>query len=320
MIPATLFTDPGCPFGYSAAPALARLRWRYGDALDWRLVMIGLAETGDEYAERGYTAAWMAGSLRRFRRYGMPLVAAPKERLAGTSRACRAVIAVRRRHPGREWAALRALQFLQFTTPCLLDDDDDLTRALARVPGVDAEAVVADVDSDAVREAYEADRALARTASGTAASLQGKTAGGEEPGEPERFTAPSVVFDERWVVGGFQPYAAYDAMVANLAPDVPVRPAPEDPLVALAAFPDGLTSAEVAAVMAPGVEDPDPRAGEDLLIEAAASGVVERVRVGDDALWRKLSHDLELPFIRTGEDGRDDSAHPERGDRLSARA
>ena len=40
----THFTDPGCPWAYSAAPALAALRWRYGDQLDWDLVTIGLTE------------------------------------------------------------------------------------------------------------------------------------------------------------------------------------------------------------------------------------------------------------------------------------
>ena len=30
----THFSDPGCPWAYSASPALAVLRWRYGDR--WR--------------------------------------------------------------------------------------------------------------------------------------------------------------------------------------------------------------------------------------------------------------------------------------------
>ena len=42
MIEVTHFTDPGCPWAYSAWPAHATLRWRYGDALRWTNVMIGL--------------------------------------------------------------------------------------------------------------------------------------------------------------------------------------------------------------------------------------------------------------------------------------
>ena len=43
---ATLYTDPGCPWAYSASPAFAVLQWRYGDELRWRLGMIRLAENG----------------------------------------------------------------------------------------------------------------------------------------------------------------------------------------------------------------------------------------------------------------------------------
>src|SRR5437764_645350 len=48
-------TDPGCPWAWSASPAHAVLRWRYGDQLRWRLVMIGLTERADQYLARGYT-------------------------------------------------------------------------------------------------------------------------------------------------------------------------------------------------------------------------------------------------------------------------
>ena len=42
MIEVTHFTDPGCPWAYSAHPAHTTLRWRYGDGLRWTLVTIGL--------------------------------------------------------------------------------------------------------------------------------------------------------------------------------------------------------------------------------------------------------------------------------------
>ena len=53
----------------------------------------------------------------------------------------------------------------------------------------------------------------------------------------------------------------------------------------LAAFPDGVTTAEVAAVMAPSNTPPDLGAAEDELIALAASGGARRVAVGHDALW-----------------------------------
>jgi hypothetical protein len=51
----TLFSDAGCPWAYSAVPALRVLDWRYGDQLEWRLVLIGPTERAEQYVERGYT-------------------------------------------------------------------------------------------------------------------------------------------------------------------------------------------------------------------------------------------------------------------------
>jgi hypothetical protein len=52
----THFSDPGCPWAWSAGPALATLRWRYSDQLEWRHVMIGLTETAEQYERRPSTS------------------------------------------------------------------------------------------------------------------------------------------------------------------------------------------------------------------------------------------------------------------------
>jgi len=49
------FSDPACPWAYSARPFHARLKWRFGDQLHWQLVTIGLSETAVDYERRGYT-------------------------------------------------------------------------------------------------------------------------------------------------------------------------------------------------------------------------------------------------------------------------
>ena len=124
-ITVTHFTDPGCPFAYSASPALAVLRWLYGDQLDWRLVTIGLAEDPQRYIDAGYTPTRSTiGQQSYFRRFGMPLLMEPRARVTATSRACRAIVATRLLHPGREDEVLRALQLGWFTTTLLLDQDD----------------------------------------------------------------------------------------------------------------------------------------------------------------------------------------------------
>src|SRR2546421_5323699 len=142
MISATLYSDPACPWAYSEMPALRVIQWRYGTQLDWRLVLIGLTESADQYAARGYSPVRGALSQLAFRRYGMPFSPAPKQRLSATARACRAIVASRLILPGSEWAVLRALQLANFTTPLVLEDDAQLADVLREVPGIDGEQIV----------------------------------------------------------------------------------------------------------------------------------------------------------------------------------
>jgi 2-hydroxychromene-2-carboxylate isomerase len=282
----THYTDPGCPWAYSASPALAVLRWRYGDQLDWRLVTIGLAEDASRYVELGYTPARMAAGNLRFRRYGMPFLSEPRARVAATARACRAIVATRLLDPARENEVLRALQFGWFTTTLVLDEDADIARALERVGGLDVSAVVAAIDDERTVAAYEADRHETRTAEGGPTHFQGKA---RQTDGPVRYSAPSIVFESdgrRLEAGGFQPSEAYDVLVANLDSTLAREAPPESPTDALARFPDGLVTQEVAAIMAQNNEAPDRAAAERALIELVAAGEARRTPLGDDALWQ----------------------------------
>lgn len=282
----THYSDPGCPWAYSASPFHMALRWRYGDGLRWRHVWIGLAEDAAQYVARGYTPERMAKGYRSFRRRGMPFQAAPRERPMATSPACRALVAIRLRQPAHELAAFRALQFGWFTTSLLMDDPAALRVALARVDGLDVDAAVDAVDDPEVREAYEAGREEARHAEGGPTHAQGKAAATDGP---VRFTAPSLVVTaadgRRLEAGGFQPLEAYDLCVMNLDPGLPRRAAPDDVVAILEAFPDGVTTREVAQILAPENTTPDDAAAEDRLIEAAAAGRAHREPLGQDALW-----------------------------------
>jgi 2-hydroxychromene-2-carboxylate isomerase len=292
------FTDPGCPWAYSASPALATLRWRYGDQLDWRLILIGLTEDAQQYVDRGYTPGRMALGYRSFRRYGMPFATGPKRSVAATSRACRAIAAAREIEPALGDAVLRALQLAQFNSTLVLDDDADLEVALQAVAGVDAGEIVARIDDDDVRAAYEADRALARTAEGSPTEFQGKAA--RTDGQV-RFTAPSLIFRrgaDELEAGGFQPVEAYDVLLANLDPTLDRRAAPDGPLPALEAEPLGLVTAEVAEILRDGNAPADPDAAEDALISLAADGAVVRTGLGDGALWTAARYAGEDKFLR----------------------
>ncbi len=287
-ITVTHFTDPGCPFAYSASPALAVLRWRYGDQLDWRLVTIGLAEDPQRYIDAGYTPTRSTiGQQSYFRRFGMPLLMQPRARVTATSRACRAIVATRMLFPGREEQVLRALQLAWFTTTLLLDQDADIAQALARVDGLDVDAVVGAIDARDTIAAYDDDKEQTRSAEGGPTDFQGKA---RQTDGPVRYSAPSLVFHSsagvRLEAGGFQPIEAYDVLIANLDPTLERQAQPEEAIDALRGFPEGLVTAEVAAILTQNNQLPDREAAERALIELAGAGLVKREALADDALWQ----------------------------------
>jgi len=287
MLDVIHFTDPGCPWAYSATPAHTTLRWRYGDGLRWTLVTIGLSEDAAAYAARGYTPTRSAVDWRTtFQRYGMPFAFTPKASLSATAPGCRTIVATRLDAPEQEQAALRALQFAQFTTTGVLEDPAMLRDALNAVDGLDADAIVGRIDDRDVVAAYEEDRARARTAAGSPTEFQGRSANTDGA---VRYTAPSLVFEtadgRRLEAGGFQPIEAYDVLVANLDQTLDRRPPPQDPVDALAAFPYPLATAEVAAIMTTHLGMADVAATEAALIGAVGDGRAVRFPAGGGSLW-----------------------------------
>ena len=180
----------------------------------------------------------------------------------------------------------RALQLANFTTPLVLEDDEQLREVLEGVPGVDADEAIAALDSPEVSEVYTRNRESTRSAEGSAAELQGKTSTSDGP---VRFTAPSIVFGSNGTsltAGGFQPVEAYDVLITNLDPTLHREPPPETPAPLLEYFEHGLTTQEVAALMTAGNDKPDRGAAEAALLELLGDGAAVRQPLGDDALWK----------------------------------
>jgi 2-hydroxychromene-2-carboxylate isomerase len=282
----THFSDPGCPWAWSASPAIAALKWRYGDQLEWRNVMIGLTENGAVYEERGYTAAAMARGYRTFRERGMPFATEPRDKVHGTWPMCRVVVATRRLAPEREYAVFRALQFAQFTGTGFLEDPKALHEAISWVPGIDAEAIIAAASDPETEALLKKDLDEARTAANSPTEFQNKHANSDGR---VRYTAPSIKFQNEQGVtleaGGFQSFEAYDVLIANLDQSLERRAPAEDAAEVLQAFPDGLTTAEVAQIMTVDKFTPDLNKAEDSLIAAIGEGAATRLAFGHDALW-----------------------------------
>jgi 2-hydroxychromene-2-carboxylate isomerase len=291
MIKATLYNDPACPWGYSANPQHRFLEWRYGDQLEWRLVMISLREQPPANFDPKRS---LAGYRVFHDRYGMPFSLVAKPRGAATHRGCRAVVAAGLVEPGSEFRVMRALQLANFNTELLLDDDDLIREALSGIPGVDADAIVDRLDDAEVDEEYRRQRGEARTAAGTPIETQGKHSTSDGP---VRFTAPSVVFEhdgKRLDAGGWQTTLSYDVIVANLDPAIEVTPPAESPAPLLERFGDGLTTAEVATLLARGPDYvPDLAGAEEALGELVRDGEAQRVPLGNDAVW--LAADAARP-------------------------
>lgn len=238
----TLFTDPACPFAFSAEPVRWRLRWHYGDQLRWRTVMIVLTREPGEAEKLAQGAPGLA------RRYGMPIDPAPLSRPASSEPACRAVVAARRHAPGVEEPLLRRLRVRTMVGGLL--DDPELLAGAARDVGLDPDDLRGWSATDEVRAALEADVVAARSPSPAARALDHKLGG--PPGE-RRYSAPSYELarpdgSATVSVPGYNPVEAYEATIANLAPELARRPPPESVEEVLAWAGEPLATAEIVAV------------------------------------------------------------------------
>jgi predicted DsbA family dithiol-disulfide isomerase len=273
----TEFTDPACPFAWSAEPARRRIEWLYGDQIELHPRMVGLSESGEAMAEKGLTTGMLAmGAARLSAAHHMPMRTEEAARLAGSVPACRAVVAVRLHEPARERAMLRALRVATFSGQLL--DEPATHRDAAQRAGVDPDDLerwLAEPDSEA---ALREDMRAARAPIPEAVALPGKLARDPDSTSGYRYTCPSweLVRDERRSsVPGFQPTAAYEVTIANLAPELTRREDPSDVVEVLEWAGEPLATAEIAEVC--GIELGDAR---EQLAQVAAEE-----RIGSEGLW-----------------------------------
>jgi predicted DsbA family dithiol-disulfide isomerase len=273
----TLFTDPACPFAFSAEPARIRLRWHYGNGLRWRLRMIVLT------LEPGEAEKLAEGAPGLQRRYGMPIDPAPYPRTFSSEPACRAVVAARLHAPAREERLLRALRVRTMSGG--LVDDPTLIAAAADDAGLQAAELERWMDEPETYAALERDIEASRSPSAAAHALDHKLGG---PPEQRRYTAPSYELRRSdgaaaASVPGFHPVEAYEAAIANIAPELVRRRKPENvsELLGWACVP--LATAEVVLVM----QQPEPR------VRTALAAAATATPAGADLYWSLPAQAIE---------------------------
>ena len=250
MLYIEVFTDPGCPFAWSAEPHARRIEWLYGDQLQIAPRMVVLSERPEDYLEKGFDPVMQSVGMGRIReQYGMPIDATERPRMTATVHACRAFVAARRHAPAKADLLLRRLRVHHLALAHMIDEPDVLAMA-AEEAGIDATDLERWMAEDGTETALLEDARDARAPMPAAAHLDHKLAG---PPQQRRYTCPSWVVhrDGRpsLVAPGFQPVEVYEALIANLGPELTRREDPESALDVLRWAPFPLASAEIAAVM-----------------------------------------------------------------------
>lgn len=276
----TEFSDPYCPWAFSSEPHRLRLRWIYGDQIEWRLHMVVLSDSPQDYLDKGFTPDKLIESLSSIAAaHGMPIdTSSPRERMCATEPACRAIVAAELFAPQVGRRLMRALQFQNFGKAALIDEPEVIAEA-AREAGLDPDELAEWMERPETHEQLTADRAIARDPAPAAVALHHKLA---PYGDGYRYTCPSyrvtrladgMTFDSP----GFQPPETYDVNIANLMPELERRPPAETVEEVLRWAGEPLATQEVAFIC--GISRDAARES----LEAAA-GVTEHP-VGTDSYW-----------------------------------
>lgn len=274
----TQFTDAGCPWAWSAEPFRRHLTWRYGDGLEWVTRQVVLAEDPAYYDDRGVTPEKVSRGLAKIaEEHGMPMDTTVRPRSQATLPSCRAVVAARLHGaPGDVDALLRALRIAYFANEGLLDEQDTIDAAAGRA-GVDAGSLRKWAQSEDVEQELRADMAAARDPSPAALAQKDRLAEWEGGW---RYTCPSYEFaavegDQRISEPGFQPFIAYEAASATLAPEAEQRGTPGSVEELLSWAGEPLATQEVAQVCEISAAEARQQLGH----------VADERHIGADGLW-----------------------------------
>lgn len=275
------FGDPGCPWDYSSEPNRLRMVWHYGHQLRMTPRMVVLSDNPDDYARKGFGVDELTPALAMIQgRFDMPIDLGRRERMLGTRAACLPVVAALSISTEAGERLLRELRIAAMRGELI--DEQDVLRAAAAAAGVDWDELERRSASEDVLAQLEADWLAARTPTDAARRLDHKLAGwsrGEESGR--RYTCPSWVFRDpasgrTTAAPGFQPFESLEVALAEVAPSLSRRDAPESVDEVLTWHDGPIATAEVAALCQLSLAD--ARA-------ALAAAGAQAVPIGPEALW-----------------------------------
>jgi len=271
------FTDPFCSWCWATEPGLFRLREVYGDQIEIRYVMGGLVEDMANFFDTANGIRSTAQVAPHWRmvgeRSGQPI----DERLMtditdphwSTWPACMAVKAAEMQGEALGAAYLRRLRRAALAERQNVAEREVYLRLAEDVPGLDVARLVADLSTDAPRQAFQADLHLAREYGATGFPTLLFVRLPESPSQQP----------EGIIVNGHRPYQTYVQVLNRLASGLTQRE--PRPIAELLTMYGPLTTRELAEITG---RKPDEITAQ--LSKAAGEGRVARIDVPHGEFWK----------------------------------
>lgn len=260
-------TDPFCSWAWGMEARKRRLRWRFPDRFDWRIVtgqVLGdqRARYGEKYDPIAYAPRTSTYWSVVTEHTGMPY---PKrlQYQASTSRpACIAIKAAGFQGDEIAERVARRLREANFVFGIPADSAFTIERAVRGIAGLDVARLMDDVASPAAVAAFEADWEETRNPNDYVRNLRDDYMGNgsmKTDADRERYAFPTFLFrgpGGEHTVPGWQPYEALEAAMEAALAGSASEPRPDPtPGEALEAFPL-LCPPELASLCGPGAVPP----------------------------------------------------------------
>lgn len=270
----TIFTDPTCPFAYSAEPIRWRLKWLYDDQLEWDTRMIVLS------GYNGETSPITPEQISMFRtkmreQYGMPMSDTVPPRVPDSILACTAFKAAKINAPENADSLLRFLRIATMGGEMI--DEQAIIDTATKKADIDANELQKWMQGEKTQQQLKEDAEAARNPGFAALNMRRKLS--KTSTDRVRYPAPSYIFsiDSHIVfeLPGFWPLEAYKAALGNFLPNAERTDNPKSVGEVLEWAKTPLATKEVAVICEKDIEEVRKELEEIATFEP----------VGQDGFW-----------------------------------